>query len=143
METPNSRDDATPNANLPDRPGPRLGGPQAGPLSGGGDPRLPRRDDWGFRPYSASERFVEADEEARLAPLWLAGAPNLAAVVGVAFALAGFVAGFWGFLLALAGYVVSAVGLGLAAAGARRGGLALAGVAIAIIYLLGHTAELT
>lgn len=104
------------------------------------DPRLPRGNDWNFRPYSASEVFVEPDEERSLAVASVRGSPNMPAVVGAAFALFGFVTGFWGFLLALTGYVLSAVGIGFAIAGARRGKLALAGFVVAIVYILGHTA---
>lgn len=104
------------------------------------DPRLPRDNDWDFRPYSPSEVFVEPDEERALAVATLRGSSNVPAIVGGVFSLLGFVSGFWGFLLALTGYVVSAIGIGFAIAGARRGGLALAGFVVAIIYILGHTA---
>lgn len=135
--------------------GGNLGAPQARELTDAGndaviqdeagniiDPRLPREDDWNFRPYSPSEIFVEPDEERALASATVRDSPNIPAILGAGFALLGFVTGFWGFLLALTGYVVSAVGIGFAIAGARRGLLAVAGFVVAIVYILGHTAGL-
>ncbi len=98
----------------------------------------PQPGDWNIRPFSPSERFTEADTEQEFLRQDIFRRTNPPAVLGLIFALFGFLVGFWGVVMASLGLLFSGAGLALSRRGARLMPVAVIGIAISLAYLLGH-----
>lgn len=102
------------------------------------DPSLPENDDWGIRPYSPSERFVEPDNEIELAETMAVLPTNYLGVAGFTIALAALVPGVVGFIFAIGAILVSAAGIFVARNSAKSRAWAVGGFVIGLVLAAAH-----